>query len=140
MDRRLSDRLWIWIDSLNGWIVVIVNHLSVWIGSSLRIRMKGGRLSVRMKNNRLNHGTNNDWTDDSPNNDGTDMGTDDGTDDWTDDWANNDWTNDGANGGANNNWTNNNRGLMVSSKFIFENALPVAIGEFKSASTTISCF
>jgi hypothetical protein len=69
-------------------------------------------------NDRLNHGTNNDWTDDGPKG-----------------WANNDWTNDGANGG-----TNNNRGLIVSSKFIFENALTVAIGEFKSSSTTISCF
>jgi hypothetical protein len=93
-----------------------------------------------MKNNRLNHGTNNDWTDDWPNNDGTE--------DWTNGWANNNWTKDGANdwpnGWANNDWpndgTNNNRGLMVSSKFIFENALTVAIGEFKSASTTISCF
>ena len=39
MDERLSDRLWIWIDSLNGLIGVIVNHLRVWIGSGLRIRM-----------------------------------------------------------------------------------------------------
>ena len=43
MDERLNDRLWIWIDSLNGWIGVIVNHLSVWIGSGLRIRMKAER-------------------------------------------------------------------------------------------------
>ena len=85
--------MWIWVDSLNGWIVVIVNHLSVWIGSGLRVKMKGGRLSVRMKNNRLNHGTNNDWT-----NGGTNG------------WANNDWTNGG---------TNNYRGLIVTSEFVF---------------------
>ena len=95
-----------------------------------------------MKNNRLNDGTNR-GTDDRPNNDWTN--------DWTDGWANNDWaddwTNDGTddwtNGGTND-WaddgTNHNRGLMVSSEFVFENALTVAIGEFKSASTTISCF
>ena len=114
--------MWIWIDSLNGWIVVIVNHVSVWIGSGVRIRMKGGRLSVLMKNNRLNDGTNR-RTDDRPNNDWTN--------DWTDGWANNDWADDG---------TNHNRGLMVSSEFVFENALTVAIGEFKSASTAIFCF
>ena len=79
--------------------------------------MKGGRLSVLMKNNRLNDGTNR-RTDDRPNNDGTDDGT-------------NDWADDGA---------NHNRGLMVSSEFVFENALTVAIGEFKSASTAIFCF
>ena len=99
----MNDRLWIWIESYG----------SVWIGSGVRIRMKGGRLSVLMKNNRLNDGTNR-RTDDRPNND------------WTDDW-----TNDG---------TNHNRGLMVSSEFVFENALTVAIGEFKSASTAIFCF
>ena len=85
--------MWIWIDSLNGWIVVIVNHLSVWIGSGLRVKMKGGRLCIRIKNNRLNHGTNNDWT-----NGGTNG------------WANNDWTNGG---------TNNYRGLIVTSEFVF---------------------
>ena len=86
-----------------------MNHVSVWIGSGVRIRMKGGRLSVLMKNNRLNDGRNRG----------------------TDDRPNNDWTNDG---------TNHNRGLMVSSEFVFENALTVAIGEFKSASTAIFCF
>ena len=134
--------MWIWIDSLNSWIVVIVNHVSVWIGSGVRIRMKGGRLSVRMKNNRLNDGTNR-RTDDRPNNDWANDWTNDGTDGW----ANNDWADDGTddwtNGGTND-WaddgTNHNRGLMVSSEFVFENALTVAIGEFKSASTAIFCF
>ena len=101
--------MWIWIDSLSGWIVVIVNHLSVWIWSGLRVKMKGGRLSVRMKNNRLNHGTNNDWTNDW---------TNDGTNGWT----NNDGTNDGTNGWTNdgtNGWTNNYRGLIVTSEFVF---------------------
>ena len=100
----------------------------------MRIRTKGCRLSVLMKNNRLNDGTN-CRTDDRPNND------------WTDGWANNDWADDGTddwtNGGTND-WTddgtNHNRGLMVSSEFVFENALTVAIGEFKSASTAIFCF
>ena len=57
-------------------------------------------------NDRLNHGTNNDWTDDGP------KGW--ANNDWTNGWPNNDWTNDGANGG-----TNNYRGLIVTSEFIF---------------------
>ena len=85
--------MWIWIDSLSGWIVVIVNHVNIWIVSGLRVKIKGGRLCIRIKNNRLNHGTNNDWTNG---------------------WTNNNWTNDGTNG-----WTNNYRGLIVTSEFVF---------------------